>query len=308
MHRACRKQARNRRMLFINASVAQDQKARPRIDCTLASRAQGHKRLLEDRAWVGAPRIEQHRENGDPEIGERLRENLRKLLAGQHGLLQLQEPALLGSLHQEIPLATQATPESHHEFLANRVDGRVGHLSKLLLEIAKQRVGALAEDGKRRVCAHAADRLLAARSHRREQDAQVLARVAEGSQKAPPLFGRHRRGSRHIGQGAKLNLVGLEPLRVRLLGCYLVFDLVVAHDPAAREIDEEHAPWLKAPLLDDVLGFKIQNPELACGNHVAARGDHVLHRPQAIAVERGSEVHAVGKEERRRTVPRLDER
>ena len=84
-----------------------------------------------------------------------------------------------GSGLEQIPLRPDRRPHVRHQFLANRVERRVRHLREELLEVLVEQPRLVREHGQRRVGAHRADRLLAGRGHRRDQEAQILLRVAE---------------------------------------------------------------------------------------------------------------------------------
>ncbi len=69
--------------------------------------------------------------------------------------------------------------QAHHQFLADRIDRRVGHLREVLLEIGEKQLRPVRQRRDRRVVAHRADRFFAGRRHRRHQDFQVFLGVAE---------------------------------------------------------------------------------------------------------------------------------
>ena len=97
--------------------------------------------------------------------------------------------------------------------LADRVDRRVRDLGEALLEVAVQRRAVVGEDREREVVAHRAGRLAAVAEQRREQDPQVLLRVAEGElalqERLDRLDRRHR-----VGELADAELALCVPLAV----------------------------------------------------------------------------------------------
>ena len=58
--------------------------------------------------------------------------------------------------------------QRHHQLFADRVNGRVGDLSEILLEITRQMLAAVGQHRGRHVGAHGADRLGAIGHHRQE--------------------------------------------------------------------------------------------------------------------------------------------
>ena len=81
---------------------------------------------------------------------------------------------------KEIRPRSDDRDETHHQLFADRVDRRVGHLGKILLEVGEQEFWLVGQRRDRCVVAHRADRLFALDRHRRHQDTQVLLRIAEG--------------------------------------------------------------------------------------------------------------------------------
>ena len=93
--------------------------------------------------------------------------------------MQLDQPRRLRRLRKQVGALAQQHAQAHHHFFAQRVDGRVGHLGKPLLEILEERARQVAQHRGRRVIAHRADRLFAVRDHRAQDDDHLLAGVAK---------------------------------------------------------------------------------------------------------------------------------
>jgi len=62
-----------------------------------------------------------------------------QLAVEQNRLVQQQLVRVLGGLVEQVALVAQARRQAHHDFLAERVDRRVGHLGEQLLEVGEQR-------------------------------------------------------------------------------------------------------------------------------------------------------------------------
>ena len=193
--------------------------------------------------------------------------------------------------------------------LADRVDRRVRDLGEALLEVAEESRRLLGEHRERQVVPHRAGRLLGVARHGREQDAEVLLREAEGELAALELIGRRRRGRgalclRQILQADRARGVPLAPRRrVRddALGLALVEDAVL------REVDREHRAGAQAPAVGDVLVGDLERAGLGRDGDPPVVGDEPAPRAQAVAVERCAEEGPVGKRDRGRAVPRLDQ-
>ena len=88
----------------------------------------------------------------------------------------------------------------------------------------------------------------------------------------------------------------------------LVLQLLVVDDAALLEVDQEHLARLQAPLLDDLVLGDRQHAGLRGHDHQVVVGDDVARRAQAVAVERGADLPAVGEHHRGRAVPGLQHR
>ena len=141
--------------------------------------------------------------------------------------------------------------EAHHQLLADRVDRRVRHLGEVLLEIGVEQLRLRRQRGYGRVGAHGADRLLSGRRHRREQERQVLLRIAERLL-AIEQGDVGARGARLDGvEVLEHDLRLLQPLSIGMRARQRLLDLGVGHDAVLDEVDEQHLAGLQAPLGDD---------------------------------------------------------
>ena len=93
--------------------------------------------------------------------------------------VDLDLPARLGLRLEQVALGADRHAHRRDELFANRIERRVGDLREQLLEVVVEQPRLVRQHGQRRVGAHRADRLLAVQRHRRQQQAQVLLRVAE---------------------------------------------------------------------------------------------------------------------------------
>ena len=125
-------------------------------------------------------RIEQHRQRRRAERRVRRQmAQLRHVLVVDDRVLDLDLPARLRLGLEQVALGPDRRAHVGHQLLADRVERRVRHLREQLLEVVVEQPRLVRQHGQRRVGAHRADRLLAVHRHRRDQEAQVLLRVAE---------------------------------------------------------------------------------------------------------------------------------
>ena len=85
----------------------------------------------------------------------------------------------LGAL-QEIALGSDRALQGHNDFFADGIDGRVGDLSKELLEIIVNQTRLIGKTGQCRVVAHRAHRIALLRDQGQQHELKALKRIAEG--------------------------------------------------------------------------------------------------------------------------------
>ena len=198
--------------------------------------------------------------------------------------------------------------QAHHQFFADRIDRRVGDLREVLLEIGEQRLRLVRQRRNRRVVAHRADRFLAGRGHRRHQELEVFLRVAEGLLAIEQRQVRDRRFVGGAGQIFQHDLGAAEPFLVGMALRQRRLQFLVGNEPALVEIDQQHLARLQPPLLDDVLFRNRQHAHFRRHDDAVVAGEQIARRAQAVAVERGADLAAVGEGDRGRAVPRLHQR
>ena len=107
--------------------------------------------------------------------------DLLHLVEVEHRLADLQAQRRVELVDAEqVRLRPDERHQRHHQLFADRVDRRVGDLREELLEVVVERLVLVRQHRERRVVAHRADRLLAARRHRLHDELQVFLGVAEG--------------------------------------------------------------------------------------------------------------------------------
>ena len=236
--------------------------------------------------------------------------DLLQVLVGEDRLAHLEPLAAALALEvEQVRPRPDERDQAHHQLLADRVDRRVGDLREVLLEIGVEQLRLVGEHRDRRVVAHRADGFLAGDRHRRHQELEVFLGVAEGLLAIEQRdVGRGRPCAAPSGRSSSTIWVRAEPLLVGLGGRQLGLDLVVGDDAPLLEVDEQHLARLQAPLADDAAFLDRQHAGLGRHDHLVVGGDHVAGGPQAVAVERGADLAAVGEGDGGRAVPRLHQR
>ena len=214
-----------------------------------------------------------------------------------------------GVSSSRFPLAADAARRGDiTELLADGIDGRVRHLGELLLEVAEEALRAESPGrraARRCPCCRWAPRRVG--RHRREQDAQVLARVAELAGRVPARVGRERverrRRRRDRGRAGgrdgrrglaradpgDLHLVRAHPLR-RTAAASTTFrlDLLVGDDRAPPSVSTRNIlPGERRAFSLHVLAASMSStPSSLAQTTRPSCVTTYLRRPQAVAVER----------------------
>ena len=239
------------------------------------------------------------------------RSDLGQAFIGEDRLADFEPLMRTGIAPQQIGPRTDHRQQAHHQFFADRIDRRIGHLGEVLLEVIVQQPAAVGQHRDGGIGAHRSDRVFAAARHRLEEAGHVFLRVAERLLAFEQAGGRGR-DLAQIGldmvEVLELVLRRFEPLLIGLRIGELGLELLVFDDAALFEVDQQHAARLKPPFARDIgiverqhAAFRRQHDEIVLGGAPACRA-------QAVAVETGADLAPVGKAHRRRAVPRLHQR
>ncbi len=313
VHRRGGEQCRDRHAFGRYRAVGQDQDVVPGLDrdgCLVAQAIERRRDAVGpcrrrpgdvERVGLGTP-VDQVLDVAD--LGE--------IAVGQDRLRDLEPMMRADLVTEQVRPRPDHRDQRHHQFLADRVDRRVGDLREILLEVVVEQLRPVGERGDRRVGAHRADRVVALARHRLEEELDILLGVAERLLQVEPGRGvvgdrRHRRLGR-FGQFLELVLRLFQPLLVGMLRGELCLDLTVVDDAAFLQVDQQHLARLEAPFPDDFLLRHRQHAGFRSHDQLVVVGDDVARRAQAVAVEGRADLAAVGEGDRCRPIPRLHQR
>ena len=105
-----------------------------------------------------------------------------------------------------------------------------------------------------------------------------------------------------------MELLGVQPLLVGVLGGQFGLDLLVGDDAALGGVDQEHPARLQAHPLDHLGRVEVEDTDLGGHHHKTVLGHPDPGRAQPVAVEHRADDGAVGEAHRGRSVPRLHQR
>ncbi len=86
-----------------------------------------------------------------------------------------------------------------------------------------------------------------------------------------------------------------------------MLDLLVRNDATLLGVDQEHAPRLQPALAQHAVRRDVQHADLGSHHHQVVLGDVIPRRPQAVAVQHGTDLDAVRECDRGRAIPRFHE-
>ena len=105
--------------------------------------------------------------------------DLEQVGGGQNGVVDFQHLAVFRLVLQQVAVGAHIDAGGGDHFFADRVNGRVGHLGKPLLEVVEQRRVLLAQDSQRGIRAHGTRGLGTQPGHGQDEGVDLLILVAE---------------------------------------------------------------------------------------------------------------------------------
>ena len=198
--------------------------------------------------------------------------------------------------------STDILGKTHHEVLTDRVDGRVGNLSKLLTEVVEENLWLVGKHSKWSIITHRCSRLLTLGSHWNNGTVDVFLAKTELQFLASEVF----HSVFHLTSAAQLfqfNTVGVQPLAVRMLLSQALLDFAIIVNLAFLGINQENLTRLQATLLCNLSRIEIHDTYLRSHNHHIILGDGIACWAQTVSIEHTTGVAAIAEEQGSRTIP-----
>ncbi len=234
MHRARGEQARDGARAAVTPQSLSTSRLAPSLTACSASAQRSSRARSSAGPGSAASGIEQHGQHADREVVERSPVSFASSSLWSTGCASSSSRHCCGVSESRLPSPPRQLVRVITSFSRIGSMGGLVTCANCCLKYRKSGCGRSLSTASGRVVSHAADRLVARRGHRRQQEAQVFARVAGGPQaRRRSSSGETRRRGRARDR-RQVELVVLEPLRVGLVRRDLRLDLVVAHDAAAR--------------------------------------------------------------------------
>ena len=302
VHRTHGQRCLNRQLALGQFGIAQHQNYLARLDLRFGFLAQRHDGLLE----AGAFRVVAQRQQMAGKCRVVLTHQRSELAWRQHRRGQNQAMGVFRCGLEDIQLRATAGFQRHDDRFAQRVDGRVGDLSKLLPEVVGEQARAARQDRHGRIVAHGSDGLLAAFCQR----TQHLVTLFKGHLKHLLLHvqgvGIHGLESRQLGQ-RRLQVAGflLQPTLVGVGGLQAVIDVLGVQHFAGVGIHGQHLTGADAAFCHHVFRLIAVGADFRRQRDVAILGDHPARRAQPVTVEHTHGLTAVGHDHASGAIPGL---
>ena len=226
---------------------------------------------------------------------------------GDDGRFQFYHFAQLGCGVRNVAVdRPDETLQRHDGLFAQRVDGRIGYLCKLLAEIVEKTVRFVRKNGQRRVVAHRIGWLHLVAGHGFQHVFDVLGAVAEHMQQAVVVVD----GVAYFSAAfdvAQHHAVAFEPFAVGMFGGKGVFYRFVVENFPLLHVHHNHFAGAQALFLRYVFGSDVEHAGFRCHDECTLFGDDVMAGTQAVAVEYAAGIASIRKEYGRRSVPLLHE-
>ncbi len=167
------------------------------------------------------------------------------------GMLDQQAVAVLGRGIEQVLLGPDVAFQRHDHFFADRIDRRVGDLSKQLLEVVVDHPRLVAQTGDRTIVAHRADRVSQLRDQRTQHEVHGFGGVAESLHPRQQGLAVESMGFAFGMQVGQANSLFAQPISVRHRFGEGRFQLVIGNQATLFKVDQEHLAGLQASLFFD---------------------------------------------------------
>ena len=211
----------------------------------------------------------------------------------KHGLWQSHHLAIAGIWLQDVCAnGTDVFCQAHHQFLADGVDGWVGHLGELLTEIVEERLWTIADDSQWGVVSHRRHRFLSCCSHRHNGAVDVLLAETEVHQLAFKMAHTVLHMATAL-QLLQLHTVLVQPLLVGMRLGQLFLDLAIIIDLSFLCVDEQDLARLQATFADHIAWLEVHHTHFRCHHHHTLFGNGIATGAQTISVEHTTSIASI---------------
>ncbi|VGP13006.1 hypothetical protein SB00610_01089 [Klebsiella quasipneumoniae subsp. similipneumoniae] len=210
---------------------------------------------------------------------------------------------------EDVHFATDAGGQRHDVRFTQRIDRRVRHLGELLTEVIVDNARLAGKDGKRRVIAHRADRLLAIFAEHAQHRVQLFRAVVKlflvAGQQIVVQLAAANLFVRQIFKRHQATNVFLHPLFIRMAALQIVIGFRRVQNASGTGIDNHQLARAHAAFFNHFVRLVVPDADFRGAGDELIFGNDVARRAQAITVEVTGRVATVGHDDARRAVPWL---
>ena len=214
---------------------------------------------------------------------------------------------MVSGLFEHIALGAYTGFQAHHDGFAQRIDGRVGHLGKLLTEVVEQ--GALTTGQHRHggIVTHGTGGFLPGFCQRAQHLIALFKADLEEFLVAEQILRIHFIGAAHFVVVVRLDTQGiaLQPVTVRVTDFQAVIDVLGVQDFTGFGVDGQNLARPDTALGHYVFRLVAVHTDFRGQGNKAVLGHHPASRAQTVAVEHTDSITAVRHYQTGRPIPRL---
>ena len=256
-HRGYGQERRNCHVVFVHSAVRQDND----VEALCVGAVYGDAELVQC-FLQGSMLVVQKRNYSRHESGLVQLTDLHQVHFRQDRIFHLQHPDISAGFLQQVAVGTDIDGCVGDDLFAKRIDRRIGHLGKQLLEIVRQRPVFLRENGKRDIVAHGGRHLGTVFRHGKNLCFDILIAVLEETVETAShvavIAGHAVIGHR---QGGQMFEVPVQPFAVRLAAGIKMLAFLVRNDALLLRIDQQDAAGSETVFLYDVFIRDIQHAD-----------------------------------------------
>ena len=234
-----------------------------------------------------------------------------QFVVGEDRARHLNEVCVLRRLGEDVRLVADIRHDRYHELLANRIDRRVRHLRKKLMEEIEERTTLPGEAGQRGVIAHGTDRFMSGLGHRPDNQLDVFERPSETRAFAlktvprslflVPQFRRHNL----CEESSDGNVVLLHPAAIGLPTRVVGLEFRILHQSMLGKIKPEKRAGAKAPVAFDLFRSDVEHARFGSEDEKTRLRERPSCGTESVPVKRRAKPRAIGEADGGRSVPRL---
>ena len=215
---------------------------------------------------------------------------------------------MINTVFKDIQLGAQTGFQRHHDRFAQRIDWRVGNLSKLLTEVVRRQTVLTGQNGHWGVIPHGAYGFLTLFCQRSQYLITLFKADLVHLHMCLQFFLSNRLKVRALDltqSGFQEGRFLTHPLFIRMCRFQTVVDIFTVHYFTGFGIHHQHVTRSNTAFSNNIFRLVIVNTDLRRQCDIAVLGDHPARRTQTVTVQHTNGMTTIGQYQTGRTIPRL---